>query len=103
MSGSRETARRWIYFAAATALVFAAMMAVVIFPDHLQSVKPFLPLALLVVMVAAGANLHAILWRSGQSTMSKTSKALISAIATFGIYMGIAFFIGIIAAIVRRM
>jgi hypothetical protein len=35
--------------------------------------------------------------------MSKTSKAFISAIATFGIYMGIAFFIGVIAAIVRRM
>jgi hypothetical protein len=103
MNGPRETVRRWIYFAAATALVFAAMTAVVIFPGHLQSVKPFLPLALLVVMVAAGVNLHGILWQSGQSTMSKTSKALISAIATFGIYMGIAFIIGIIAAIVRRM
>jgi hypothetical protein len=55
------------------------------------------------VMVAAGVNLHAILWRSGQSTLSKTAKALISAIATFGIFMGIAFVIGIVAAIVRRM
>jgi|WetSurMetagenome_2_1015567.scaffolds.fasta_scaffold153028_3 hypothetical protein len=103
VNNSQETIKRWIYFAIATALIFAAMMAVVISPDHLQFVKPFLPLALMIVMVAAGVNLHAILWRTRQSTMSKTAKALISTIATFVIFVGIAFVIGIVAAIVRRI
>jgi hypothetical protein len=102
MSNSRETVRRWIYFTIAIVLYFATMIALLYF-HFLQSIKPFLPLSLMAVMIVAGANLHGILWADGQSTISKTAKAFISAIATFGIFIGIGFLIGIIAAILKRI
>jgi hypothetical protein len=91
----------WIYFTIAIVLYFAAMIAL-LYCHFLQSIKPFLPLSLLAVMIVAGVNLHGILWAARQSAMPKTVKALLSAIATFGIFIGTGFLIGIMAVILKR-
>jgi hypothetical protein len=92
----------WIYFTIAVLLYFAAMIAL-LYCHSLQPIKSFLPLLLLVVMIVAGVNLHGILWASGRSTMPKPVKALLSVIATFGIFIGTGFLIGFMAVILKRL
>ena len=102
MGITEETKKHWIYFTIAILLYSAARMAL-LYCHLLQSIKSFLPLILLTVMIFAGVNLHGILWANGPSTMPKTVKAVLSAIATFGIFIGTGFLIGIIAVMLKRI